>query len=96
MAHLPDSDGGGSGFVSGQQWFIYLFDKQQVGLALALPCLLRRPHLPARWLSRSPKAAEALTLQQNTRASCVLLFTRHPVAVGKPALKLCCTRSLLP
>lgn len=30
MAHLPDGDGGGSGYVSGRQWFIYLFDRQQV------------------------------------------------------------------
>lgn len=33
MAHLPESEGGGSGYVSGQQWFIYKFDKQQAGLA---------------------------------------------------------------
>jgi len=31
MAHLPDSEAGGdSGYVSGRQWFIYKFDKQQV------------------------------------------------------------------
>ncbi|KAL4457505.1 hypothetical protein ABPG75_012370 [Micractinium tetrahymenae] len=33
MAHLPDSDAGSSGYVSGRQWFIYLFDRQQAGLA---------------------------------------------------------------
>lgn len=31
MAHLPDGDGNGGGYVSGSQWFIYLFDRQQVG-----------------------------------------------------------------
>lgn len=32
MAHLPDT-GGASGFVSGTQFFIYKFDRQQAGLA---------------------------------------------------------------